>query len=57
MKSRMAESAAHMPLRAGVPHPPGGRTVEDLRAMPVDYGQLGEVMERIQPWLRDWAGM
>ncbi len=57
VERQMAESAAHMPLRHGVPLPPGGRSVEDLRAMRVDYGQLGEVMQRIQPWLRDWTGM
>ena len=57
VEGRLARSAAHMPLRGGVPVPPGGRSIEDLRAMQVDYGQLGEVMERVQPWLREWTGM
>ncbi|MEW6267832.1 MAG: extracellular solute-binding protein [Thermodesulfobacteriota bacterium] len=52
----MAESAAHMPLRADVATPAGVRSVAEIRAMQVDYGRLGEVMEEIQPWLRGWTG-
>jgi len=52
----MASSAAHMPLRAGIPMPPGGRNVSQLRAMQVDYSLVGERMESIQPWLREWVG-
>ncbi len=54
---RMAESAAHMPLRAGVPTPAGVRRVSDIRAMEVDYARVATEMERIQPWLRSWAGL
>ena len=54
---RMAESAAHMPLRAGVVTPSGVRSVADIRAMDVDYGRVAEEMENIQPWLRQWAGL
>lgn len=54
---RMAEAAAHMPLRAGVATPKGVRRVSDIRAMDVDYGRVAEEMERIQPWLRQWAGL
>jgi hypothetical protein len=53
----MAESAAHMPLRHEVPAPPGFRSIDEVRAMPVDYARLGDVMERIQPWLREWVGL
>lgn len=53
----MAESAAHMPLRTGVATPPGMRRVGDVRAMRVDYAMLGDVMERIEPWLREWTGL
>jgi iron(III) transport system substrate-binding protein len=53
----LAEHGAHMPLRPGVRPPatlsaPGG-----LRAMSVDYGALATTIERIQPWLREWAGL
>jgi iron(III) transport system substrate-binding protein len=54
---RMAEAAAHMPLRAGIQGPPGMRALTDLRAMQVDYAKVAEAMERIQPWLRTWVGL
>jgi iron(III) transport system substrate-binding protein len=54
---RMAEAAAHMPLRPGVPTPPQVRSVTEIHAMAVDYGRVAEEMERIQPWLREWAGL
>ena len=53
----MAESAAHMPLRPGVATPDGVLRVSDIRAMEVDYARVAEEMERIQPWLRQWAGL
>ena len=54
---RMAEAAAHMPLRPGVPTPDGVRRVSDIRAMDVDYARVAAEMEKIQPWLRQWAGL
>jgi iron(III) transport system substrate-binding protein len=54
---RMADAAAHMPLRAGVPTPAGVRRVSDIRALDVDYARVAEEMERIQPWLRQWSGL
>jgi iron(III) transport system substrate-binding protein len=53
----LAASAAHMPLRAGVPVPPDIRSITDVRAMKVDYAVLGDVAERIEPWLREWTGL
>jgi iron(III) transport system substrate-binding protein len=57
VERRMAESAAHMPLRSGVATPPGVKRVQDIRAMQVDYATVGTEMERIQPWLRRWVGL
>jgi len=57
VERQMAESAAHMPLRAGVPTPANVRTSADIRAMDVDYAQVASEMERIQPWLRSWVGL
>jgi iron(III) transport system substrate-binding protein len=54
---RMAEAAAHMPLRPGVATPPGVRRISEIRAMTVDYAVVAGEMERIQPWLRQWAGL
>jgi hypothetical protein len=45
-----------MPLRAGVAVPDGVRGVDSLRAMEVNYAEVARVMERIQPWLREWVG-
>jgi len=56
-EQRMAESAAHMPLRAGVATPSGMRRVTEIRAMEVDYARVAQEIERIQPWLRQWAGL
>ena len=53
----MAESAAHMPLRAAVPTPANVRRASDIRAMEVDFARVAFEMERIQPWLRQWAGL
>jgi iron(III) transport system substrate-binding protein len=53
---RLAEVAAHMPLRRDVHPPDGVRSASDLRVMAVDYGKVAALMESIQPWLRGWAG-
>jgi iron(III) transport system substrate-binding protein len=53
----MSLAAAHMPLRPSVPLPPSLRGVQQVRALKVDYASLGDVMERIQPWLREWTGL
>jgi iron(III) transport system substrate-binding protein len=57
VEQKMAESAAHMPLRPGVKTPAGVRSASSLDTMKVDYAALGDVMERIQPWLKHWVGL
>jgi iron(III) transport system substrate-binding protein len=57
VEAAMSRSGAHMPLRPGVPAPTGVRAMRDIKAMTVDYAGLGDMMETIQPWLRDWAGL
>ena len=57
VERRMAESAAHMPLRSGVATPANVRSVSDIRAMKADYAKVASEMESIQPWLRDWTGL
>jgi iron(III) transport system substrate-binding protein len=56
VEKRMADSAAHMPLRPGVKAPSKVRAASEIKAMEVDYANVGAVMERIQPWLRQWVG-
>jgi iron(III) transport system substrate-binding protein len=57
VEAAMAKSGAHMPLQHGVPAPEGVRPVSDIKAMVVDYAQVGGTMEGIQPWLREWVGL
>ena len=53
----LAEHGAHLPLQPDVAPPQGLPSAGKLRAMEVDYGQLAVTIERIQPWLREWAGL
>ena len=57
VERRMADSAAHMPLRPDVPVPQGLKRVSEIKAMQVDYARVASDMERIQPWLREWVGL
>jgi len=57
VEKRMAEGAAHMPLRPGVGVPAQVRPVSSIKAMSVDYENVASIMERIQPWLRKWVGL
>ncbi len=56
-EERLVAEAAHHPLRPDVPAPPGVKRVGEFRAMAVDYAKVAEAMERLQPWLREWAGL
>jgi iron(III) transport system substrate-binding protein len=53
----LAAHGAHMPLQPGVETPAGVRSAHEIRAMHVDYAAIGKVLERIQPWLRNWVGV
>jgi len=57
VEEQMAESAGHMPLRPGVITPRRIRTVDSIKAMPVNYAHVTEQMEQMQPWLRTWVGL
>lgn len=46
---------AQLPLRGVVRRPAGLPDLSTLRAMPVDFARLGRIMDRIHPYLRDWA--
>src|SRR5262249_55408925 len=53
----LAEAAAHVPLRASVPTPPGVKRAGDFKALQVDYARVADEMERMQPWLKSWVGL
>jgi iron(III) transport system substrate-binding protein len=56
-ESMLAASGAHMPLRRDIERPGHVRGVGEIRAMEVDFAEIARQMERMQPWLRRWAGM
>jgi iron(III) transport system substrate-binding protein len=53
----LALNGAHLPLQPGVPPPEAIKPPDNLRAMQLNYGELAETIERIQPWLREWVGL
>ncbi|HZZ84924.1 MAG TPA: extracellular solute-binding protein [Anaeromyxobacteraceae bacterium] len=56
-EERLVELASHMPLRPEVKAPPGVRRAGEFTVMKVDYGKVADAMQRLQPWLREWAGL
>lgn len=56
VERRMAERAAHMPLRTDV-HVAGLRPISEVKAMQVDYEALATEIDRVEPWLREWVGL
>lgn len=57
VERRLAETAAHVPLRAGVQTPPGVKRAGDFKAMLVSYSRVADEMEQMQPWLKSWVGL
>jgi iron(III) transport system substrate-binding protein len=57
VEKRLAEAAAHVPLRAIVQRPPGVKRAGEFKAMTVDYAKVADEMERMQPWLKGWVGL
>ncbi len=56
-EQKLVELASHIPLRSDVSPAPGARRAGDFKAMDVDYAKVADAMERLQPWLRQWAGL
>lgn len=58
VEQSLAESeAAQMPLRPGVPVPPGVQCIGQIKALAVDYEKLGACLEALSKgWLKEWAG-
>jgi iron(III) transport system substrate-binding protein len=51
-----ASPAAQMPLGADVTPPQGVPTVASLKGMAVDYVQVADRLEQLQPFLSTWVG-
>ena len=56
-ETMLAASAAQMPVRPVARTPQGIRNASTVKAARVDYRRVAAAMERLQPWLREWAGM
>ncbi len=56
VESLLRDSAGQFPLLPGS-EPPAGSELESLRWMDVDYEAVARQVEKIQPYLRSWAGM
>jgi iron(III) transport system substrate-binding protein len=56
-EQKLVALASHIPLRPDVKPVPGTRRAGDFKAMRVDYARVADAMERLQPWLRQWAGL
>jgi iron(III) transport system substrate-binding protein len=55
-EEELAKSAAQMPLRPGVPVPPGVKRLGEIRALRVDYEKLGARIESLAGgFLKEWA--
>ena len=56
VEKRMTDTAGHIPLRrdTGVPGAPGPTS---FRTMQVDYRLVADEIAKIEPWLRQWAGI
>ncbi len=57
VEQHMSKSAAHIPVRPELVNALTLKKNQSLVTMKVNYAQLGDQMERIQPWLREWVGL
>lgn len=56
-EQKLVDVAAHIPLRSDVKPAPGGKRASEIKTMQIDYSKVADTMERLQPWLREWAGL
>jgi iron(III) transport system substrate-binding protein len=56
-EQKLVDAASHIPLRPDVRPPAGGKRASEIKSMKVDYSRVADTMERLQPWLREWAGL
>ncbi len=47
---------AQIPLHPGVETPVEVKPIEEIKAMNINYGQVAQKMEEIQPYLKQWVG-
>jgi len=57
IENRMVEMAGHIPLRRAATAPSGTPGPGSFRTMQVDYARVADEVGKIEPWLRQWAGI
>ncbi len=54
-EAKLAVSCAQMPLHKGVPTPANIPSLDNIKAMPIDYELTALKLEEIQNWLKTWV--
>jgi iron(III) transport system substrate-binding protein len=57
VEKRMVETAGHIPLRRDAAAPSATPGPQSFRTMQVDYARVADEVDKIEPWLRQWAGI
>jgi len=56
-EAQLAKMAcAQLPLHPGVPLPQGIQPLEQIKTMNIDYAEVAQQLEKIQPFLKQWLG-
>lgn len=53
-EAKLAKSCAQMPLISGTQVPEGIPSLDRIIPMKVNYDKTGQVLQEIQPWLKQW---
>ncbi len=54
-EAKLAISCAQMPLIMGTKVPDDVPSLDHIISMKIDYSQSSEILEQIQPWLKQWV--
>ena len=54
-EAKLALSCAQMPLHKGIKLPKGVYTLDNIKAMNIDYDKTSEKLEKIQQYLKTWV--
>jgi iron(III) transport system substrate-binding protein len=54
-ETKLAKSCGQMPLIKGTKVPEGIPSLDNIIPMKVNYQETSEILEKMQPWLKQWA--
>ena len=55
VEAKLALSCAQMPLHKGIKLPKGVYTLDNIKAMDIDYDKTSKKLEEIQEYLKNWV--